>query len=149
MEYNRISSSVPLDYSRSLGSVDGPNTSADAHRRMVPEEKRGTDHEASDRKYQAFPSGLSYHAWEVKLRSSPLRSSSILDELYKKNRSDPNLVNDGIMSVLTDISVLERAFMSMYLRHGQLADGEKLFKQVIRIVITFNYMFVMLSEFST
>lgn len=128
MKNNCISSSVPLDYSSSLGSIDGPNTSADAHRGRVPEEETGAA--VSDRKYQAFPSGLSYHAWEVKLRNAPLRSSSLLDDLYKKNRSDPNLVNEGVMSVLTDISVLERAFMSMYLRHGQLVDGEKLFKQV-------------------
>lgn len=83
-----------------------------------------------EQKYKAYPSGLSYHAWEAKLRSSPLKSNTLLDDLYRRNRTDPALVNEGVMAIITDASVLEKAFMGMYLRHGQLSDAEKNFRQV-------------------
>ncbi|GMH44193.1 hypothetical protein BSKO_12127 [Bryopsis sp. KO-2023] len=81
-------------------------------------------------RFQAYPSGLSYHAWEVKLRNSSLRSVTVLENLKRQNRADPHLVNENVMKILTDPSVLESAFLSMYLRHGHLSEAEKHFEEV-------------------
>eukprot|EP00210_Caulerpa_lentillifera_P004427 g4224.t1 len=97
---------------------------------------RGQSGEASSELTSRFRSphsafrvtGLAYHAWEHKLLEKPLPIMPKLDTLRQLNASDPQLVNEFVMEVLTDIDTLSGAFLSMYSRHGSLEDAKKVLK---------------------
>lgn len=68
--------------------------------------------------------GLSYHAWELKMKENPLPKAKALDVLRASNEANPTYVNRDVFSVVTDLDVLCNAFISMYCRYGSAEEAK-------------------------
>ena len=85
-----------------------------------PEAERGRQ-----QKNYFNPSGLTYHLWERRHRDNLIPASKRLEACKAKSSADARAVHDDVLSYVTDLQVLESAFLRMYTRHGSREKAQK------------------------